>query len=140
MKLAEEVGEVMEITAAIGGSKRKIAKLGGTENIKNKLIEELGDVICVALTCAYQYDITPEELFAANAEKLLERMAAKKEEATAPVKTAREAIHQHLMEKSEKQFPSREFIYTAMMARSEQIKNGCTCDGMGSLYCGEHFK
>lgn len=85
LKLAEEVGEVMEITAAIGGSKRKIAKLGGTENIKNKLVEELGDVICVALTCAYQYDITPEELFAANAEKLIERMAAKKEEATAPV-------------------------------------------------------
>lgn len=84
LKLMEECGEVAEITAAISGSKRKLTKLGGRDNIKNKLIEELGDVICVALTCAYQYDITPEELFAANAKKLVERMAAKKEEATAP--------------------------------------------------------
>lgn len=103
LKLMEEVGEVAEITAALNGSTRKLAKLGGKEKLRDKLIEELGDVVCVALTCAFTHGIEPEELFEANAAKLEERLAAKNQEKT---------------------LPSREYIHSVMAARNEQIKSG----------------
>ena len=73
-KLAEEVGEVAEIAAAYNGSRSKENKLGGRHKLKEKMTEEIGDVIAIALTIARQYGINNEEVWSSLATKLKVRI------------------------------------------------------------------
>lgn len=70
-KLAEEVGELAEAVIANEGSRRKIKKLalqGSTP--RERMVEELGDVVNVAFLLAEQFDIPLSEVLAAGSAKL----------------------------------------------------------------------
>lgn len=70
-KLAEETGELAEAILASEGSRRKIKKLakaGATP--RQRMVEELGDVVNVAFLLAEQFDIPLSEVLAAGSAKL----------------------------------------------------------------------
>jgi len=73
-KLSEEAGELAEAALADAGSKRKVDKLksqGVTP--KQRLIEEISDVINVAFLLAEQYDIPLSTILDTGSEKLKQK-------------------------------------------------------------------
>jgi NTP pyrophosphatase (non-canonical NTP hydrolase) len=70
LKLGEETGEVMEALSAFRGSKSKIKKLEKKgQTPRDAVLEELGDVVRVALNLATLCNIPHDELFLAASEK-----------------------------------------------------------------------
>ena len=70
-KLAEEIGELAEAALADEGSRRKVAKLKAAGvTPRERLVEELGDVINVAFLLAEQYDIPLSTLLDTGSAKL----------------------------------------------------------------------
>lgn len=70
-KLSEEVGELAEAALADEGSRRKVAKLKAAGvTPRQRLIEELGDVVNVAFLLAEQYDIPLSQLLDTGCAKL----------------------------------------------------------------------
>ena len=73
-KLTEELGELAESALANEGSRRKVSKF---KNIgltpRDKLIEELGDVVNVAFLLAEQYNIPLSVLLDTGSIKLKEK-------------------------------------------------------------------
>ena len=70
-KLAEETGELAEAIIANEGSRRKIKKLaaeGATP--RQRMLEELGDVVNVAFLLAEQFDLPLSEVLQAGSTKL----------------------------------------------------------------------
>lgn len=73
-KLAEEVGEVSEAAVALDGSRRKIKKLQAAGRTPlDAFIEELADVVNVAMLAAEQKDVTPEAILEKAAQKMKEK-------------------------------------------------------------------
>lgn len=73
-KLAEELGELAEAALADEGSRRKIAKLKAAGvTPRQRLIEELGDVVNVAFLLAEQYDIPLSILLDTGSAKLKQK-------------------------------------------------------------------
>lgn len=73
-KLAEESGELAEAILAYEGSRRKIKKLA-TQGVtpRERMIEELGDIVNVAFLIAEQFDIPISEVLKVGSEKLSNR-------------------------------------------------------------------
>ena len=73
-KLNEEAGELAEAVLAHEGSRRKIKKLA-TQGVtpRERMVEELGDVINVAFLIAEQFDIPLSEILKAGSTKLNQR-------------------------------------------------------------------
>jgi NTP pyrophosphatase (non-canonical NTP hydrolase) len=70
-KLGEEVGELSEAVLASEGSRRKVKKLAAAGvTPRQRMVEELGDVVNVAFLLAEQFDIPLSEVLQAGSEKL----------------------------------------------------------------------
>jgi NTP pyrophosphatase (non-canonical NTP hydrolase) len=75
LKLCEESGEVAVATFAIKGSKSKIEKIArGGQTPEENLIEELGDVIIVAMNVAHVNNIPLPVIFDTATKKMQERI------------------------------------------------------------------
>lgn len=72
--LAEETGEVARAIRALEiGRDRPDEKAGSQEELKQELVEELGDVLGNIIVIANKYDIPLEHIFKSHREKLLDR-------------------------------------------------------------------
>lgn len=75
LKLSEEVGEVHEAVAAVMGSARKIKKIAKDgQTPKERLAEELGDVLIVVKNMCHVFDIPFSTVLNSSVEKMNERM------------------------------------------------------------------
>ncbi|MHA7964245.1 MazG nucleotide pyrophosphohydrolase domain-containing protein [Paenibacillus sp. CAU 1782] len=74
--LAEETGEVARAIRALEiGRDRPDEVAGSTEENRNQLTEELGDVLGNLIVIANKYDISLQQIFLAHQEKLAKRYA-----------------------------------------------------------------
>lgn len=74
LKLAEECGELSEAVLAFEGSRRKILKLRKVgDTPRERIIEELADVVNVAFLYAEQFDIPLSQLLDQGSKKLKEK-------------------------------------------------------------------
>lgn len=74
--LAEETGEVARAIRALEiGRDRPDEQSGSPDELKQELVEELGDVLGNLIVIANQYDIPLEDIFQSHRQKLSERYA-----------------------------------------------------------------
>nr|WP_276531981.1 MazG-like family protein [Brevibacillus invocatus] len=74
--LAEETGEVARAIRALEiGRDRPDESVGSQAELKQELVEELGDVLGNVVVIANKYDLSIEEIFHSHRQKLLARYA-----------------------------------------------------------------
>jgi NTP pyrophosphatase (non-canonical NTP hydrolase) len=74
VKLAEETGEVAEAILAFVGNEKKTQKLAGENDTpEDRLAEELGDVIIVALNTAHAAKLDLDQMFLQAGRKMKQR-------------------------------------------------------------------
>lgn len=72
--LAEETGEVARAIRALEiGRDRPDESVGSQEELRQELVEELGDVLGNVIVIANKYDLSLEDIFHAHRQKLLVR-------------------------------------------------------------------